>query len=369
MCSVELPTSLESLGERCDVFQAIECPPFEEVMVAQISPVCGPLRAGVPAVNGPASSASSASGVSSASGGGGGDGGNGGNGSGGAGGGGGSGGSSDVPLIQCCYGVVQGLAGYGCGRPLVIASVAIVSAATARDDWGSPSWRTADQTALSATPERCAELALRWTRDAALEHASIASFARFVLDLLAVGAPAELVRGAEAAMRDEIDHAERCYALASRYAGRAVGPGPLPLSGVTAGGPLLDVAVRALAEGCIGETIAAVLATRALEAATESDARAVLAVVARDEAAHAELAFRFVAWAAQDEVVRAGLRAALGSALESARTADVGESSGDDAALEAHGQPGRTLRDRARHEALTDVIAPCLAALLAGDAN
>jgi hypothetical protein len=47
------------------------------------------------------------------------------------------------------------------------------------------------------------------------------------LELLALGAPAELVEKAHVAALDEIEHARICFALASAYGGERYGPGPL----------------------------------------------------------------------------------------------------------------------------------------------
>jgi hypothetical protein len=63
------------------------------------------------------------------------------------------------------------------------------------------------------------ELARAWLADASLEHASIASFARFTLLALSFGAPADLLAEAQHAALDEVAHAQLCFGLASRYAG------------------------------------------------------------------------------------------------------------------------------------------------------
>ncbi|MFZ5897429.1 MAG: hypothetical protein ACOY0T_40625 [Myxococcota bacterium] len=65
-----------------------------------------------------------------------------------------------------------------------------------------------------------------WARAACFEHASIASFNRFSLELLALGAPGDLVERANRAALDEVRHARLCFALASVYAGDDFGPGP-----------------------------------------------------------------------------------------------------------------------------------------------
>ena len=253
--------------------------------------------------------------------------------------------------------------GSECGRPLIVDGQSLRSTPVAREDWCGAKTVFADYEPL---PDHVRSMrAERWARDAALEHASVGSFARFTLDLLSVGAPAALVRAAQEAMRDEIDHAERCYALASRYGRSEIGPGPLPITGVTLGGGLLEVALRALVEGCVGETIAAITAQRTLETTREPQARQALEVIARDEAAHAELAFRFVAWAAHDRDVREQLSRALPEVMRRALPGlNPPASTVDDAMLLEHGQSSAALRYAAAREAVEQVIAPCLGALL-----
>jgi hypothetical protein len=139
----------------------------------------------------------------------------------------------------------------------------------------------------------------KWLNDARFEHASIASFARFCLDLLAFGAPPELVERAQRAMGDELAHARACFALASAYAGRALGPGRLELAGVEPSHSLAEAAASAVREGCVNETVAALTARQQADVTRDPVVRAVLERIASDEADHAELAFRFVAWALQ----------------------------------------------------------------------
>ncbi|MCA9546694.1 MAG: ferritin-like domain-containing protein, partial [Myxococcales bacterium] len=62
-------------------------------------------------------------------------------------------------------------------------------------------------TADSEDPAQRARLADHWTRQALAEHASVASFARFALHLMAVGAPPDLLVATHQAGLDEIEHA------------------------------------------------------------------------------------------------------------------------------------------------------------------
>ena len=134
-----------------------------------------------------------------------------------------------------------------------------------------------------------------------------------MLDLLACGAPPALVERAQRAMGDELEHARACFAAASAYAGTALGPGPLDLSGVSPSANLAAAAAAAVREGCINETIAALAAEQQLEHTQDPCVRQVLERIARDEADHAELGWRFVQWAMQggDPDVLSAVRVAL----------------------------------------------------------
>ncbi len=156
-----------------------------------------------------------------------------------------------------------------------------------------------------------------WAETAQMEHASIASFNRFSLQLLAVGAPPELLEGSQRAGLDEIEHARMAFALASKYGAESVGPGALDLRGDTLGSlDLPSVAAGTVEEGCVGETLAALEAEAARDGALELVVRAAWSVIAEDEARHAELAWSFVRWALDQG--QPAVRAAVKEAFERA---------------------------------------------------
>ncbi len=228
-------------------------------------------------------------------------------------------------------------------------------------------WRAgprADASLLPAATRRA--LGQAWARDGLFEHASVASFSRFSMELLALGAPAELVRDTHAACVDEVRHAELCLALASAYLGHDVEPSGLPFAApVVVGADLAAIAAESALEGCVGETVAAVQAYESLLRATDPAVREVLAVTVEDETRHAELAWRFLAWALDTggPAVRESVIRAFAGFRPAPPTPD--DLQGVDMALfEAHGRIVATEARAIADRALADVVRPCLCALL-----
>lgn len=163
------------------------------------------------------------------------------------------------------------------------------------------------------------------------------------------------------------------------------------MAGALAPASLHDVAGLCLLEGCVGETLAALDAAEALASATDPHVRAALARIADDERRHAELAFRFVAWALQQSP-GPGLRRSLAGLLQQALAAERSASGhaaphaaphetspheadrsntpsdGDGLAaarLEAHGLLSEGRRVALRRAGLEAVVVPCIERLLA----
>ena len=208
------------------------------------------------------------------------------------------------------------------------------------------------------------QLAAHWTEIGLLEHASVAAFARFTLQLLSLGAPVELVDASQRAALDEVRHAELAFALASRYAGRAIGPGPLPLTGALDASSVEAILRTTVREGCIGETRAALEASRAAETCEEPTVRSVLETIAADEARHAELAWRVVRFIVSAHPETASVLAEEFGFLDREERALVAV---DNQPLErsSFGMLGPSALARCHREAYADVIAPCARTLLA----
>jgi len=266
---------------------------------------------------------------------------------------------------ECCYVVI--IDGYcGEGRPLIQDDAALTAALSGRDTgWmgGAGGAHGKRRAICELGDDERAALAAMWSKSGLFEHASVASFARFALELMAVSSPASLVQAAHEAALDEVVHARLCFALASRYAGDNLGPEALPITGtMDVRGDLATLAAATVAEGCIGETLASAVANAQLAEARDPEVRAALQTIAEDEARHAELAWRTVAWALNEggETVRR----AITDAFNRAHQHTLAPPSSTLAVAEHGLLDAKQHRDVQLH-ALTSVIMPCANALLA----
>ncbi len=268
---------------------------------------------------------------------------------------------------ECCYDVIERLDCQG-GRPFLVAG----ELRTSGQVRGKRGWELigaeAPETA-TLDPETRARLEAEWARDGLFEHASVASFSRFALDLLAAGAPSDLVEDAHRAALDEVRHARLCLALASAYAGEDIAPGPFPAgASVDVTANLAALAARCAEEGAIGETVAAVTAAEQLARATDPAVRAALAVIAEDEARHAELAWRTVAWAIHTG--GAPVRAAVSAVFKGlAQPLPDVASSPHDERLVAHGRLGEADRREVTTRAIEEIVLPAARLLLASESR
>jgi hypothetical protein len=249
-----------------------------------------------------------------------------------------------------------------CGRPFVVDCEAVVAPVAERDDW-----RALLLAPSPASPELAPELAAYWTRIGQLEHASVAAFAQFVLQLLAVAAPPSLVLAAQSALADEVEHARLAFALASLHAGVGVGPGPLAITRTDISTDLPALVDAVIREACVGETLAAFEAREAAAHSEVPAVRAALTKISGDELRHAELGWRFVQWALSDadEHAHARAQATFAAAVAEAHSGVARDQLADATPhLRAHGVVDAPLRAQIWAQGLREVIEPCAAALL-----
>lgn len=206
-----------------------------------------------------------------------------------------------------------------------------------------------------------------WAAEATEEHASIASFSRLSLQLMARGAPPHLIARVHRAALQEIEHARSAFGIASSLLGYDVGPGPLaaPTSVPTDRETLI---AECVIDGCVGELAATYVARGLARSASEAPIRRHHSKVAREELQHAELAFAILAWLVDD--VRRESNVALRESiawlevLASQLEAEAGiltrVSAAPDASRRRAGRPDEHLLRDSRRRAVLDVVLPCL---------
>lgn len=242
------------------------------------------------------------------------------------------------------------------GRPLVIEGETRSAPYMPRVDWQASlvfDIDSLDENVRHAATNHYLEMA-------AMEHASVASFARFSLQLMALGAPAELLRDAHSAALDEIEHARTSYALATMFGRTNVGPDKLSAA-VAPIDIAVDVFVKALVlEGCVGETLGAAEGRAAARNVMHSEMARMLSVIAEDEERHATLAWRTLKWVLQTfgEVASDAAAHAFGEAIMLYSAEPVVRMPVESLGILSGKDLGRL-----RREVLSVVVAPCARAL------
>jgi len=248
------------------------------------------------------------------------------------------------------------------GRPFTVEGTARFAIPTAGCAWRGPETDAAPaSTPAVAVAGRVARV---WTAAGRAEHASVASFARFSLELMALGAPAELLLGASQAMADEVAHAKACFGVAAA-AGAEVGDvGPLDVAGSLdmAGDPAATL-VSLIHEGCVGETVSALRAERALGGARVPAVRVALATIVVDEGRHAAYAWRCVRWLLETHPELEGLAAETFAAAAPSGAALPDADPGAEP-LALWGVLDARARQQAEADAWRAVIGPAVGALL-----
>ena len=259
------------------------------------------------------------------------------------------------------------------GRPAIVDDEQLCADLVRREGWGAVSDALHDVFARLTAEER-ALLIARWSEVAALEHSSVASFARVTLELMGLGAPAEIILETQRAAADEVEHAREAYGLLASLLGRPVGPGDFPVSALT---PRLDrreITLSVAREACLGETLGVAEVEGALALArAHSGPREVidhLERVAADETKHAGLAWRTLAWLLEgaspslyDEVAEV-----LTSEAHNLLSASGEEMDAPTAARLGHlGLLSEAQRLACYSQGLSEVLVPCAQELLGAD--
>jgi hypothetical protein len=140
-------------------------------------------------------------------------------------------------------------------------------------------------------PSGSEALGLAWLAEGLAEHASIASFWRLAEELRTLGAPRAMIARAVGAAIEEAGHTALCFELAADELGQAVWPEGVPDCTPRDGLSLAALAQECWKDGCLGEGAASSFAKRRAATARGPKARRALSLIAREERAHAELAW------------------------------------------------------------------------------
>jgi hypothetical protein len=127
-----------------------------------------------------------------------------------------------------------------------------------------------------------------------LEAVSVHAFERLASELDVHRAPAQLLRAARCARRDEVRHTAMTARLARERGGSPRLPeAPAPIRAR----PLLEVAIENAVEGCVRETYGAVQGLVEAQTSRDRGIRRAMMSIAADECRHAELAWAVHGWA------------------------------------------------------------------------
>lgn len=279
------------------------------------------------------------------------------------------------PADTCCYHWFE----YCSGRPLLDGETMVLAELQPGATWccdpeevAAPPDRPDDRIA-DHVRERLGEL---WVEDARMEHAAIAAFMRATLELMAMAAPSELLGDIQVAAQDEVVHAQRCFGLAARFSGEPREPGTLPtlaprVGDVAAEADWVRLAVDTFVEGCVGETIAALVARRSMRRCEDPATLRTLELIVEDEGQHAGLAWRTITWILEEGAGehRDAVVDALHEQADALATVARGdgesppEADPDVAELARFGRLDRRAETLARRDAWDELILPTLHAL------
>lgn len=224
-------------------------------------------------------------------------------------------------------------------------------------------------------PDVRAELARIWGERIPTEYRSITGFATFSFDLIAAGAPVDLVAVCHRVCIDELRHTELAVRMVEVYGGTRPDL-PRDISNLPADAKLTAVgqACRsAILLSCLGETFACTELAMLRDRAVDPVVQGVLTIFLSDEIVHARIGWAYLAHAMKtadpktkasvaDAVPRyiEGIAANLFGTEEALAAVDV---TNDDARLAAHGVCSMREEQDLYRQFVPDVFLPGLQAV------
>jgi hypothetical protein len=224
------------------------------------------------------------------------------------------------------------------------------------DDPGVDELDTATRQALSH----------HWEARATSELRVASIFAVLARELFETGADPPVMTVCARAVSDEVRHAEICRLLAERYGDREVpwpAPGAVPMPLHSSAPERLRPTLRAVAMGCINETIASVWLDACLKDATSPLARAAIRELIADDVHHARLGWAHLGSSRVTAQVRTEVAAWLPRLLQTAALPWLEAVDDASPGFPAHGVPSAPTTLAAVEAAIRSVILPGFEAL------
>lgn len=224
---------------------------------------------------------------------------------------------------------------------------------------GSGSWqRNAQEIKFGTDIERefAGEFYLQIAR---YEHASIASFHRFAMELMQFGAPAELLEMAQKAATDEVRHAQSAFSIGNKLLGTSQQPGKLDIN-IAFHQELVSFASAILEEAAIQETLGVLIATEQLRVCKDETIAQYLREVVTEESEHSELAYASLRWCV--EIGGEEIKTLIRERLEQPFTFSLSQF--PEIGIDALGLPSQDAVKEAIDRGLRSVVIPSLRSLL-----
>jgi hypothetical protein len=154
-------------------------------------------------------------------------------------------------------------------------------------------------TAGDLTQDERRRLAETWRRRAAAEYLAVTTFSVLAIDMVAAGAPADVLSHCVRSQLDEIRHAELAIRMVEIYSGTRIMPpaGMSSLPDDPAQPKLHQAAANTLLVSCVSETYATTILTATRDLTTDPVAHAVLTSIYSDEVMHARLGWSYLRYA------------------------------------------------------------------------
>ena len=206
-------------------------------------------------------------------------------------------------------------------------------------------------------------LAASWLGRAEGARSTAETFRVVAAGLRALAAEPELVTLAARAVDDELRHADLCWRMACRYAGRVMPeppPRPLDLPRYDGADEALRHTLHVVGQCCLNETTASAFLERCLKLATDEPVRAPLRALLADEVDHARLGWAHLASPRLSAQTRAAVAGWLPRMVATNRRMWHKPELPVAPVYAAHGLPSTAEVDAAVEAALADLIVPGL---------